>query len=166
MENTETSKFLLLIVGVFVVALVGFILGTPIFGQLNTAYTSTYVNSTTATFHNNQPFIMLIGLGYVLAIVFIPLALLGILAMKVNKKGLFDMNAIISKIVMILIMIFVGVILYLALLPIANGFYTTANGYSWTSSFLTLITLAPLFYVLGIALMAIFEGVSIIREVM
>lgn len=165
MEINENNKIFMALIGVFVVLIVGFELMTPIFGQLNTAYTSTYVNSSTATFHNNQPFISLIGLGYLLAVVFIPLALLGLIALKVNKKGVFDMSELVSKVVMILILIFVAVIVYLLLLPIINSAYTSVSGYSWATSYLPLITLSPLLFVLGVAVMVIFEGVSVLKEV-
>lgn len=165
MEFNENNKFFMAVIGVFVVLIVGFELMTPVFTQLNTAYTSTYVNATTATFHNNRPFISLAGLGYILAVVFVPLALLALLTIKSNKKGLFDMSEMVSKIIMILVLIFVATIVYLLLLPIVNGAYTSVGSYTWASSYLPLISLSPLLFILGVAVMIIFEGVSILKEV-
>jgi hypothetical protein len=165
MEFNENNKFFMAVIGVFVVMIVGFELMNPVFSQLNTAYTSTYVNGTTAIFNNNQPFISLAGLGYILAVVFVPLALLGLLTIRSNKTGLFDMSEMVSKIIMILVLIFVATIVYLLLLPIVSGAYTSVNGFTWAKSYLPLITLSPLLFILGIAVMIIFEGVSILKDV-
>lgn len=165
-RNKQTTEMLLLVVGVLIVSIVGNILGTPIFTELNTAYTSTYVNGTTAIFHNNQQFISLAGLGYILAVVFIPLALLGILTYKSNREGMFNMSEMISKIIMILILVFVGIILYLVLLPIASSFYTAVSSYTWATNYLSLISLETLFFVLGIVVMVLFEAISIIRDIL
>ena len=161
---TESTAVLVTLIGVFVSLIVGFILMSPVFTELSTAYTSVYVNNTTANFHSNQPFISLIGLGYILAVVFVPLVLLGIMAMKANKSGMFDLSETISKLVVILILIFVSVIVYLILLPLANGAYVNISAYKWASNYLTLITLAPLLFILGVAVIALFEGVSLMKE--
>lgn len=162
----DSTGAIVLLIGVFVALLVGFILMSPVFSELNSAYTSTYVNNATAVFHNNQSFISLIGLGFILAVVFIPLVLLGVFELKANKKGVFDLSEMMSKIVVILVMIFVAVIVYLILLPIASGAYTAIQAYSWASGYLALITLAPMLFILGVAFLALLEGVSIVREVM
>ncbi len=164
MNSEEMTKALLLLIGVFVSLFVGFELGGPIFSQLNSAYTSPYVNGTGATFNNNQPFISLIGLGYILAIVFIPLVLLGLFAWKNPIATAFDTSEIISIIILMLVLIFVAVIVYLLLLPVANSFYTTVKGYTWADNYATLITFAPLLFVLGTAVIVIGLAVRVIKE--
>lgn len=160
----DNTSAIVLLIGVFVALLIGFILMSPVFSELNTAYTSTYVANASAVFHNNQPFIQLIGLGFILAVVFIPLVLLGVFAVKANKSGVFDLSELMSRIVVILVMIFVAVIVYLILLPIGASAYTAISAYSWASGYLALVQLAPMLFILGVAGMSIFEGVSIVKE--
>jgi len=164
LKNASSMSSLFLLIGVFVSLIIGFILMSPIFVQLNTAYTSTYVNGSTAVFHNNQPFISLIGLAYILAVVFIPLALLGLMAYKSGSK-LFNLNETISRVVMILILIFVSVIVYLVLLPIVSNAYTSVSAYSWASSYLSLIQLSPLLFILGVFGIAIAESLKLFNVI-
>lgn len=155
MSGLMDKGFLTTIILVIVAELVGAYLGPSVFSQLNSAYNQ--LNGTSLA-SSNQPFVSIAGLGYLLALMLIPVILLGFEAYA-NKEGNY-----VSKVIELVVFIFVAIILYTLLITPMNNLYNQVKGYGWASNYVSLIPLAPMFVILGLAVVIIIFAVELIKE--
>jgi hypothetical protein len=155
MKGLMNKGFLTTIVLVIVAELVGAYLGPSVFSQLNSAYTQ--LNGTSLA-SSNQPFVSIAGLGYLLALMLIPVVLLGFEAYATREENY------VSRVIELVVFIFVAVILYTLLISPMNSLYNQVKGYNWASNYVSLIPLAPMFVILGLAVVIIIFAVELIKE--
>lgn len=163
--DAEISLVILAAVGF----LLGMVLASAVFNQINTAIQNPNVkfNNTSSVFSNVKVPLELGGLGYVLAVTFIPLGLLYVASRREGKTQSFaGLEDVAADVVFLLVLIFIAVIMFVITLQPAATAYTAATSYGWANavSLGTLIQLGPLIFSLGIGVMALMKGVEILRD--